>query len=142
MLYELVEVWHVKDGYWILIDTWWCENLYETWRFMFINFKLRFYRILFYIASLSCYLFVLFLYLWWSCIYTGANDVTGDKTLLNEKLEDEIILFEIWLFVLDLCRYLKSYEEKYVLKYFKKGLWTYLYYVYIFILIIYTNLSF
>jgi len=45
---------------------------------MFINFKLKFYRILVYIASLPCYLFVLFLYLWWSCIYTGADDVTGD----------------------------------------------------------------
>jgi len=62
--------------------------------------------------------------------------------LLSEKLDDEISLFEIWLFVLDLCRYLKSYEEKYVLKYFKKGLWTYLYYVYIFILIFYMDYSF
>ena len=68
-------------------------------------------------ASLPCYLVVLFLYLWWSCIYTGADDVTGDRALLNEKLDDEIILFEIWLFVLE-CRYLESYEEKYVLKYF------------------------
>ena len=41
------------------------------------------------------------------------------------------------------CKYLKSYEATYILKHFKKELWTFfLYYVYIFILIFYTNYIF
>ena len=62
--------------------------------------------------------------------------------LLSEKLNDENILFPFEYFFYFFYKYLKSYEEIYVLKHFKKGLWTYLYYVYIFILIFYTNYSF
>jgi len=61
----------------------------------FINFKVKFYRILFYMASLPCYLFVLFLI----CddrVFTWEQMMLQViELLLSEKLDDEIILVEI-----------------------------------------------
>jgi len=42
--------------------------------------------------------------------------------LLSEKLNDENILFPFEYFFYFFYKYLKSYEEIYVLKHFKKGL--------------------
>jgi len=62
---------------------------------MFTNFKLKLYRILFYIASLLCYLFVLFLICDDRVITREQIMLHVIELLLSEKLDDGIILLEI-----------------------------------------------
>ena len=67
-----------KMNFWILIDTWWFEKLYETWWIMFIKLKLKLYRNI-YIASLPCYLFVFVSLSVMIGFYTGANEIAGNR---------------------------------------------------------------
>jgi len=64
---------------------------------MFINFKLKLYRILFYIVSLPCYLFVLFLICDDRVFTQEQMMLQVIEFLLIEKLDNEIILVEIFM---------------------------------------------
>jgi len=61
----------------------------------FINFKEKFYRILFDMANLLCYLFVLFLICDDRVFTREQMMLQVIELLLSQKLDNEIILVEI-----------------------------------------------
>ena len=77
---------------------------------MFINLKLKLYRI-FFITSLACSLFVFaFFNLWWSCNYTGVDEVASKRAQqLAARGWDAFILDVLFL---KFCVYIKIPKKR------------------------------